>query len=301
MLGLVAVAVAAVAVAGCGSAERHAAPPASAQTVAEPPPAASPATVPQPKPAARPKPKPAARPKPKPKPAARPQPKPVPTRPAAGRLRCLDHGAVEALGDDSLAYVAVARHPTEARYGPAGRSFASFDLTNENGHATVFGVRGAVRDGCGRLWYEVELPMRPNGVKGYVAARDVDVLKVRARIVVDLSERHLTYFRDGEPALEAKVAVGAPSTPTPMGRYYVNQRLIAADPGGPWGPAAIGISAFSDVLQEWSQGGPIAIHGTNEPDSIGRAVSHGCIRLPNATLRKLFTITPAGTPVIIHP
>jgi lipoprotein-anchoring transpeptidase ErfK/SrfK len=45
----------------------------------------------------------------------------------------------------------------------------------------------------------------------------------------------------------------------------------------------------------------VAIHGTNEPWSIGHAVSNGCIRLPNATLEKVFRETLAGTPVIIHP
>src|SRR5437588_24459 len=64
---------------------------------------------------------------------------------------------------------------------------------------------------------------------------------------------------------------------------------------------AIGISAFSNVLTGWTQGGPVAIHGTDEPWSIGRAVSNGCIRLPNALLRRLFRATPAGTPVVVHP
>jgi lipoprotein-anchoring transpeptidase ErfK/SrfK len=54
------------------------------------------------------------------------------------------------------------------------------------------------------------------------------------------------------------------------------------------------------VLTHWAQGGPVAIHGTNEPWSIGHAVSNGCIRLPNATLSKLFARTPAGTPVVIR-
>jgi lipoprotein-anchoring transpeptidase ErfK/SrfK len=62
----------------------------------------------------------------------------------------------------------------------------------------------------------------------------------------------------------------------------------------------VGISAFSPVLTGWTQGGPIAIHGTDEPWSIGRAVSNGCIRLPNAVLRKLFAQTPSGTPVLIR-
>jgi lipoprotein-anchoring transpeptidase ErfK/SrfK len=80
----------------------------------------------------------------------------------------------------------------------------------------------------------------------------------------------------------------------------VNQRLIPTDPAGPLGPGAIGISAFSSVLTGWTQGGPIAIHGTNEPSSIGEAVSNGCIRLPNETLRRVFAMVLAGTPVLIR-
>jgi lipoprotein-anchoring transpeptidase ErfK/SrfK len=80
----------------------------------------------------------------------------------------------------------------------------------------------------------------------------------------------------------------------------VNQRLIPEDPSGPFGPGAVGISAFSTVLTGWTQGGPIAIHGTNEPWSIGRAVSNGCIRLPNTVLRRLFAEALAGTPVLIR-
>jgi len=54
------------------------------------------------------------------------------------------------------------------------------------------------------------------------------------------------------------------------------------------------------VLTGWAQGGPVAIHGTNEPWSIGRAVSNGCIRLPNATLERIYPWAPAGTPVIVR-
>ncbi len=80
----------------------------------------------------------------------------------------------------------------------------------------------------------------------------------------------------------------------------MNQRLTAPDPWGPFGPGALGISAFSPVLQEWTQGGPIAIHGTNEPGSIGKAISHGCIRVRNETLLLLFRMAPAGTPVLVR-
>ena len=207
---------------------------------------------------------------------------------------------MHAVGDDAVAFAAVARRPLSARHSPNGAPFASFGTINANGHAMVFRVRGVMRDSCGPVWYYAALPARPNGVTGFIMARDVRILKVRMRIVVDLSKRQLVVYRRGKPVLRATVAVGAPATPTPTGRYYVNQRLIASDPYGPWGPGAVGISAFSDVLQEWSQGGPIAIHGTNDPSSIGRAVSHGCIRLHNSVLRRVFHMVPAGSPVIIH-
>jgi lipoprotein-anchoring transpeptidase ErfK/SrfK len=111
----------------------------------------------------------------------------------------------------------------------------------------------------------------------------------------------VTLYRDGRKAIETRAAIGSSATPTPTGRYYVNQRLVPADPNGPFGPGAIGISAFSDVLTGWAQGGPIAIHGTNQPWSIGRAVSNGCVRVPNHVLRRLFRATLAGTPVLVRP
>ncbi len=126
-------------------------------------------------------------------------------------------------------------------------------------------------------------------------------MPLTTRIVVDISQRRLTLYRAGRPLLTTRVAVGTSATPTPTGRYYVNQRLVPDDPKGPYGPAAIGVSAFSNVLTGWTQGGPIAIHGTDEPWSIGKAASNGCVRVPNATLERLFPLAVAGTPVIITP
>jgi lipoprotein-anchoring transpeptidase ErfK/SrfK len=129
----------------------------------------------------------------------------------------------------------------------------------------------------------------------------VRVEKVTTRIVVDVSARTLAFYRRGRLVLTTRVAVGAPSTPTPVGRFYVNQRLLPTNPYGAFGPAALGVSAFSNVLTGWTQGGPIGIHGTNQPWSIGRAVSNGCIRVANATLMKIFDATLGGSPVLIHP
>jgi lipoprotein-anchoring transpeptidase ErfK/SrfK len=200
-----------------------------------------------------------------------------------------------------VAYAAIVKQHVVAVRRPGGRQLAAFGRFNANGVPTVLGVLGERRDRtCAATWYHVQLPIRPNGSTGWVSASAVTVASVPTRVVVDIAARRLTLFRDGRRVLSAAVAVGAPATPTPTGRYYVNQRLIPTDPAGPYGPGAVGISAFSNVLTGWTQGGPIAIHGTDEPWSIGHAVSNGCIRLPNATLRRVFAAALAGTPVVIR-
>ena len=210
-------------------------------------------------------------------------------------------GGYHVLGTARLAYAAVVKARAVAVTRPGGRALARFGRLNVNGVPTVFGVLGARRTRrCADTWYRVQLPIRPNGATGWVRADRVTLAAVRTRVVVDLSARRLTLFRDGRRVLTATVAVGAPATPTPTGRYYVNQRLIPTDPNGPFGPGAVGISAFSNVLTGWAQGGPIAIHGTDAPWSIGHDVSNGCIRLPNATLRRVFSAALAGTPVVIQ-
>lgn len=211
-------------------------------------------------------------------------------------------GQERSLGPSTVAWAAIVVRPTVAYRAPGRGRVARFGLLNVNGAPTIFSARAErIGAGCRPAWLDVELPIRPNGATGWVPAGDVRLSPVRTRIVVDLSARRVRLFRAGRLVLSSTAAVGSPATPTPTGRYYVNQRLLAADPSGPFGPGAVGISAFSNVLTGWVQGGPIAIHGTNEPWSIGRAVSNGCIRLPNAVLRRLFAQTPEGTPVIIRP
>ena len=209
-------------------------------------------------------------------------------------------GEERALRSKRKAYAAVAQGRTVAYARPGGEKLQVFGRRNVNGFPTVFGVLAERLDArCDAEWYRVQLPMRPNGVTGYVRAADVALGVVATRIAVDLSERRIDVFRAGRRVRTIDAAIGATATPTPTGSYYVNQRLIAPDPWGPFGPAALGISAFSPVLQEWVQGGPIAIHGTNDPDSVGEAASHGCLRVRNDVLVWLFEEIPAGTPVEI--
>jgi lipoprotein-anchoring transpeptidase ErfK/SrfK len=224
---------------------------------------------------------------------------PIPT-PVVQRAPSCRAGSMRRLVSHRSAYAAVVRVSAQAYRSPGRRSFASFTRLNVNGVPNAFSVLHEVVDArCRPTWYHVRLPLRPNGVTGYVDARDVDLARVRTRIVIDLSARRVTLYRAGRKVLASAAAIGAAATPTPAGRYYVNQKLIPADAGGPYGPGAIGISAFSPVLTGWAQGGPIAIHGTNAPWSIGHAVSNGCVRVPNPVLRRLFNAALVGTPVVI--
>jgi hypothetical protein len=210
-------------------------------------------------------------------------------------------GETRPKGSGSRAWAAVVRGRALARREPGGEPIRAFGRLNVNGVPTVFGVLAERLGGdCRPAWYRVQLPLRPNGVTGWVRAGAVELAPVTTRILVDLSERRVTLFDRGRRVLSAPAAIGSEATPTPTGRYYVNQRLIPRDPAGPFGPGAVGISAFSPVLTGWAQGGPIAIHGTNRPDLIGEAVSNGCIRVRNDLLRRIFDRTLAGTPVVIR-
>jgi hypothetical protein len=220
--------------------------------------------------------------------------------PAVGDRGFCASTAVKPLGSATSAYAAVAERRLNAYRSPGRGLLASFRRENVNAYPTVFGIRGVLLDReCRARWYRVQLPLRPNGITGYVRAGSVWVGRVKTRIVVDLSDRYVTLFRAGRPFVRARAAVGAEATPTPRGKFYVNQRLVPRDRQGPFGPGAIGISAFSDVHTGWAQGGPIAIHGTNQPHSIGHPATNGCIRLHNSVLRRFFRATPAGTPVIV--
>jgi hypothetical protein len=199
------------------------------------------------------------------------------------------------------AYAAVARGTMSAHRAPGGAALARFERLNVNGVPTVFGVLGAILDAdCEPRWYRVQLPLKPNGVVGYVRPGDVDLEPISTRVTVSLSARTVTLFDGGRQVLQARAAIGSSATPTPVGDFYVNQRLRTTNTGGPFGPGGIGISAFSDVLTGWAQGGPIALHGTNRPDLLGQAVSNGCIRLRNDVVEELFRLVLPGTPVIVR-
>jgi len=95
--------------------------------------------------------------------------------------------------------------------------------------------------------------------------------------------------------------VGKPSTPTPHGRFFVEES-VRMPPGSPGAPFALALSARSNVLQEFAGGpGQIAMHGVaNIGGSPGTAVSHGCVRLTNRRIRWMAARIGSGVPVTIR-
>ena len=176
-------------------------------------------------------------------------------------------------------------------------SVMTLPATTILGTPTVLGVVELADDG----WALVRLPVRPNGSTGWVRFESVDFYAVDGRIVVDLSDRTLTYYAGGEQVLTVDIAVGSTRNPTPTGEFFVTDSVELTDPNSPWGPHALGLSAYSDTITEYNGGpGIIGIHGTNKPGSIGSAASLGCVRMPNEAITELYALVTLGTPVEIR-
>ena len=196
-------------------------------------------------------------------------------------------------------YVGEALEPSLAVYTSprAGRPWLSLENPNENGAPAVVLL---VQPYDGEEWVEAMLPVRPNGSRGWIRARELRITSHGYRLAVHVTSHRLTVTEFGQPLMQVPVGVGTTDTPTPGGVFYVKELLRPRDPNGPYGSYAYGLSGFSNVLTSFGGGhGVIGIHGTNDPSSVGRDVSHGCIRLHNADVERLVRILPLGTPVEI--
>jgi hypothetical protein len=204
-------------------------------------------------------------------------------------------------------FIATARtglNPVPLYTSPGGsRSPQVVSNPNENKVVATFLVKTKVVHAAGADWSEVYLPIRPNGSTAWVKATDVTITFTDLKVVVGLAEHHLEVLNAGAPYLSFPAGIGTGETPTPGGVFYIKELLKPTNPDGAYGPAAFGLSGFSNVLTNSAQypNGVIGIHGTNEPDLVGTNVSHGCIRLLNSDVEKLVGLLPLGTPVEIDP
>jgi L,D-transpeptidase ErfK/SrfK len=124
--------------------------------------------------------------------------------------------------------------------------------------------------------------------------------KTGDRIVVSIPDRKLVLMNGDCPVRIYDVAVGKASTPSPEGEFRIINRIpnpawytvgkvVAPGAGNPLGTRWMGLSARG-----------YGIHGTNAPKSIGKAASHGCIRMRATDLEELFDLVSVGVVVEIH-
>ena len=146
-------------------------------------------------------------------------------------------------------------------------------------------------------WWQVQLPVRPNGTTGWVAADELATSTVSDYLQVTLSAYRLDHYRDGKLVDSFPVGVGVPATPTPTGTFYI--WAIQDAPGPPYDPAILALSAFSPTLTNWPYGGIVGVHGWQDPSVEGKQVSNGCLRMHPADVAKLEQNLPLGTPIQI--
>ncbi len=169
------------------------------------------------------------------------------------------------------------------------------------GARTTLPIVGHATDRHGQHWLKVMLPGRPNSSTGWIRRAGTQKQFTTWNIQIDTAARRVSVYDQGRLARSFSAVVGKPSTPTPTGRFFVEESVImpVSDPGGPY---ALALSARSNVLQQFGGGpGQIGIHGRDGlGGTLGQAESHGCIRLDTPDIDWLVARMGPGTPVTIR-
>ena len=148
---------------------------------------------------------------------------------------------------------------------------------------------------------KVAVPYSASRSTGWIRIAGMKLSRTPYAVLADLSRHLVTVTRGGQTIMRFPAATGSPASPTPPGRYFVTDR-VPFDPNGPLGAFAFGISGIQPNLPAgWGGGDQLAIHGTNDPGSIGQSVSAGCLRVSRAALERLKPVLALGTPVVIQP
>ena len=150
-------------------------------------------------------------------------------------------------------------------------------------------------------WDRVLLPSRPNGATGWIYTATtrprVDTARSTYLVRIWVGARKLSLYEAGRTLGTWTVAVGAPGTPTPTGRTFVLALLAPVRPA--YSPLILPLGFHSDTLDTYGGGpGTVGVHGWPDASVFGRAVSHGCVRVPAAALSALAKV-PLGSLVLI--
>jgi L,D-transpeptidase-like protein len=189
--------------------------------------------------------------------------------------------------------------PVFSRPSGSAHRIARLRLLTEDRFAEVYLVLSSWKNGAGNTWLKIRVPKRPNGLTGWVRASALGQLHtVHTLLRVNKHTLRLTLYDRGRKRFSARIGVGKAGTPTPTGHFWIREKFHV---GGHtlYGPRAIGTSAYAPTLSDWPGGGVVGLHGTNQPGLIPGRPSHGCIRLRNADILRLYKLAPKGTPIDI--
>ena len=193
------------------------------------------------------------------------------------------------------------RHRTIARARPSysARALTRIEFRTPELYRNTVQVLDGVRYKNGKTWVRVRLAILPNGSTGWVPRSALTAFnKTHKRLVISHGTLRATLYNRGRPIFRAIIGVGQPHTPTPRGHFYVREKLSGYYAPA-YGPRAFGLNARSATLTDWPGGGFIGIHGTDAPGILPGRVSHGCVRMRNDAILRLFRLMPLGTPVQI--
>src|SRR4051794_39243177 len=153
----------------------------------------------------------------------------------------------------------------------------------------------------GAEWLQVRALRNRSQVKVWIPKWATHKIMLHYRILVDLSSRRATIYRDGKIAKRFRVVVGAKSTPTPTGHFYVVDRMHLHTSWAP-GKWALATSAFSRILKHFEGGqGEVALHARGYLTApVGTAASHGCVRFRDGNVAWMAKHVPNGTPIWIQ-
>ncbi len=222
--------------------------------------------------------------------------------PASASAAAKPAASVRLTDGRTFAHWAHPEHRASVRRSPShtARRVARIHYLTEDGFPEVYPVLRRFTDSERRTWLQIVVPMRPRGRKGWVRDSALGPLyRVRTRLVVDRRRLRATLYRSGRRIWRSPIGVGKASSPTPRGRFWIREKLRVANPRGLYGPRALGTSAYSR-LSDWPGGGVVGVHGTNRPDLIPGRPSHGCIRVPNRAIVRLYRLTAIGTPMQVR-
>ena len=228
------------------------------------------------------------------------------------RLFCLLALAAAALAAPAVAQAAATPERFEGvtvkryvmgRVKPSTQARGAAHLWTNTGFSNRRAVYPVVRHQVlenGSEWVQVEALRARTQVRVWIPKWATHRVWIAYRVKIDLSSRLATVYRDGKVARRFRVVVGARSTPTPTGQWYVVDRLRLRTSWA-YGKWALATSAFSRILKHFEGGqGQVAMHARGSLVApVGTAASHGCVRFRDGDIAWMAAHVPNGTQVSI--